>query len=299
MWARCGNGKVPSMKTKVALALVLTACAAPTATPSAEPRPEPVATFELSANHRLEFYAPADGPAAVVEMLRIGETPLLAKEAGTRKASDIYRLVAGPDATIPTAISLAEGRTTTASDIPPPPLPSVATETNVPSEQAPVFYTTSDQLWFKANFCNTPAGYSCVQGFSWATSGWGSPVNAYSAHAMNGSEARGNRTMEVSWWNGSAPVRYATASLPPGWHWYMNWNDPSVCSDNSPKYWFESSLQDNGSNDNAQVSLAIRARTNCLDGYVGVSGGGGGVTACSCPAACPTSCTATASGCRC
>jgi hypothetical protein len=125
---------------------------------------------------------------------------------------------------------------------------------------------TADQQWFKATFC-MPV-WECIQGWDWANGSgghhWG---QGYAADGMNGSEARAARTLETDWWNGTSWSTLITESMPPGWTaWTTGGNTGapacatptcppwSACA--PPGWYFKSEIADNGTGDNATVSLA-------------------------------------------
>jgi hypothetical protein len=211
-----------------------------------------VASISLPGGHRVDFFAPPDGPIAVAEVGPKG-TPRVVDEdtLARKKPSEIYSTLKGAGAVPPPALIEAEKRLA-ALAAKPAPLPG---QTEGGGGQGPD--DTADQQWFKDTFCK--AGWECLQYWSWANSSSGHHTGrGYAANGMNGREARGARTLETDWWNGSSWSTLVTESMPPGWWaWTTGGNTgAAIPCGGDPTWYFKSEIPDNGTGDNAAISLA-------------------------------------------
>jgi hypothetical protein len=208
-----------------------------------------VASVRLAGGHRVDFFAPPDGPIAIAEVGPKGTKRVVDEEtAAHKRPSEIYTMLKGAGAVPPPALVQAEKRLgALAAKHRTLPAPNEGGAGKGPDD-------TADQQWFKSTFCKQY--WECVQGWTWAnTSGGHHQGRGYAADAMNGSEARGARTLETDWWNGSNWAPLITESMPPGWWaWTIGGNTGHLnCGD--PIWYFKSEVPNNGL-DNATVSIA-------------------------------------------
>jgi hypothetical protein len=245
--------------------------------PMTAPSPLAVATILLPEGHRVDFFAPPDGPVAIAEIGPKGAARVVNDTLARKKPSEIYAMLKGPGAVPPPALVEAERRmSAVAPTVAPRPAPIQGRAGSGPDD-------TGDQQWFKATFC--VEGWECIQGWSWANGSGGHHVGrGYAADAMNGSEARAARTLETDWWNGSSWATLITESMPAGWSASTWGGNTGALSCNNPTWYFKSEIPDNGTGDFATVSLADHM----------YSPGGGGNISCSGRCTCPCGCT----GCR-
>lgn len=240
-------------------------------------RSNAVASIVLSGGHRVDFFAPPGGPIAIAEVGPRGIPRVVNGHNLVHKsASEIYLMLKGRGALVPPALAEAEKRINAlAKKVRPTPDKNKGAAGKGPDD-------TADQQWFKNTYCKPV--WECVQGWTWANGSWGHNAGrGYGANAMNGSEARGARTLETDWWNGSNWAPLVTESMPPGWAAWTVGGNTGACNCGDPTWYFKSEIPDNGL-DNATVSLAD---------HVYAPGGGGHIDCYNVPP-CPCKC-----GCGC
>jgi hypothetical protein len=209
-----------------------------------------VASVALPGGHRVDFFAPPGGPIAIAEVGARGTPRVVDEETVThKKASEIFLMLKGKGAVLPPALVEAEERIRAmAAKSRPAPDRKEGAAGKGPDD-------TADQMWFKATFCKPV--WECIQGWSWANTSWGHNTGrGYAADAMNGSEARGARTLETDWWNGSNWASLITESMPPGWWAWTTAGNLGAPTCHDQTWYFKSEVPDNGTGDFATVSLA-------------------------------------------
>jgi hypothetical protein len=213
------------------------------AAPGEQASPLAVASIRHASGHRIEFFAPANGPTAIAEIGPIGTPRVLdEKTLATKKASEIYMMLAG-NAQPPAALLAAESRTDdenralseAVAGAPPP-------DVEAAHGTGPQFYTQGDQTWFFNTYCTAPHT-QCVQGFSWANSSQGNHKGrGYYTVGAIGSEASGTQTLQADWWNGKSWQKLSTVTLAAnvtGFIWGGNTGAPG-CNDSS--WYFKSEV---------------------------------------------------------
>jgi hypothetical protein len=190
-----------------------------------------LASVVIEPGHRVDFYELVDGQTVVGETGLAYQARVVDKVAGAKGLAGIHRAIR-PTSEVPAALVAADEhyaasvRTVPAAkrDVPPPPADSPTTGAG------PKFYNAGEQSWFKSTQCVDSGIRSlvwsavdggCIQGYSWAHSGWilGGVV---SSQSMVGSEAAQAGTLTVyKWVNGSAQQVLNVLVQPGTYYWTL------------------------------------------------------------------------------
>jgi hypothetical protein len=211
--------------------------------------------------HTITFHEIRSGGFFITENATLSQKPLLNEAlVGEKSLADIYRIIQ-PKGNIPNALKEADARISALKlklITPPALIPNIPSPPKLSegTEKGPKLYNAGQQTWFKSTFCHDTYGsaslVNCVQGWSWAHSGWVKGPH-FSWDSMVGSEGV-PASLKVYNWNGSSEYLDYTTTVSPGtysWGYY---------SDNSPT-WHHADLD--GAGNNTQVSQAIQ---NCGNG---------------------------------
>ena len=227
-----------------------------------------VLTSLTAGTSALAFVEFRPGLTGIVESAPAGQPPKIDALRG-RTISNIYSELSQLAA--PPALLYAAGRTVAAppANAPKPPqvlkahgvgagqvsTPATSSEASRADVRHIVPFTTSEQQWFNATFCN--GAHICVQGWDWATSGniW---YGSYEAVTMVGSEGATNASLVLYKWESGWSVFTGSWG-----YWVEFYNAVNV-----PGHWISVNVNGaaagntyaslSGAGGGTQISMAVR-----------------------------------------
>jgi hypothetical protein len=250
----CGSGAEPSSSAPAA------ETTAPAPSPSsAEPKSTPLFSLAIEDGHKVDFYELANGRPFVGESAREFQVPVLGKAGKATSLADVYRAIK-PGSDVPAELLEADKRVAARPlihDTSEPPASGAS------AGSGPKLYTSGEQTWFKDTLCNAsaPGGVAsnygttnvvqCLQGWSWANSGW-VKGGVFQSQSWVGSEAGQDASFQLNFWNNGSQTLLNVFVAPGTYYWTYA---PGNGFTGNQFYWYNASLFNAGAN--TQVSQAV------------------------------------------